>query len=152
MKFMFSPMDQMILQQYKCGAEPAVQLSKFFQNGSPTFHLILLNLQIRIAEMHAPKFLMYADWLHSAGDGLNERTKTATVLTDSVVEREGVGRVEPIVPGVAEFRCLFADDLERRCQLAEWDEGKESLQDIDKLITDIAIACLLHPLAGCELP
>jgi hypothetical protein len=45
MTLMFSPIDQMILRQYECAAEPVVLLSKFFQLNVPTSHI----LQARIA-------------------------------------------------------------------------------------------------------
>jgi hypothetical protein len=148
MQLMFLPMDQMILRQYECGSEPAVQLSKFFQSDYPTFHLILLNLRSRIAQMREPKFLMYGDVSHSNLEVLTNRSKTETVLSNAVEEREDVGRVEPMVQCVADFRKLFADDLDVRCNLAQWDEEKVSLMHVERLPPDIAISCLLHPVVG----
>jgi hypothetical protein len=44
MSFMVSISDRAILRQYKCGAKPAVLLSKFFQMDTPSAHLVLVHL------------------------------------------------------------------------------------------------------------
>ena len=147
--FMFSTMDQMILRQYECGAEPAVLLSKFFQRSYPTFHLILLHLRIRIAQMREPKFLMYGNISHSDMPVLTRRAKTETVLSNSVEKRDDEGRVDPMNKSVTMFRELFADDLEVRCGLSEWeDNSKKNLIPVERLPQDLAISCLLNPLVG----
>jgi hypothetical protein len=50
---MFTQNDQMILRQYKCGLEPVVLLSKFFQMDVPTSHLVLLHLRSATPTMYA---------------------------------------------------------------------------------------------------
>lgn len=147
--YMFAPMDQMVLRQYECGSEPAVLLSKFFQRTYPTFHLILFHLRVRIAQMREPKFLMYGDVSHSDFDILSNRSKSETVLSNSVEKQDDTGRVNPMVPCVADFRRIFADDLEVRCGLCEWeDKNKTILVDVERLPPDLAISCLLNPMVG----
>lgn len=146
---MFSPTDQLILRQYECGAEPVVLLSKFFQLDMPTSHLVLVHLRARIAQMRQPKFTMYADISHSRLETLTGRTKTETVLSSDVTDREDHGRVEIMQPCVEIFRECFADDLEIRCSLREIDERDLNLmRNVPALPPDIAVACLLHPLVG----
>lgn len=91
---------------------------------------------------------MYGDVSHSEMEVLTNRVKTETVLSDAVEQREDIGRVNPMAPCIAEFRNLFADDLEVRCGLAQWNNDKTSLVDVEHLPPDIAISCLLHPLVG----
>jgi hypothetical protein len=148
MTLMFSATDQMILRQYECGAEPVVLLSKFFQLDVPTAHLVLVHIRARIAQMRQPKFMMYADISHSQMEVLTNRAKTVTVLSDSATDRDD-GPSEPMHPCVADFRSIFADDLEVRCRLVQFsDIERIDVEDVPRLDVDIAIACLLHPLVG----
>jgi hypothetical protein len=149
MSFMFSTSEQAILRQYECAAEPVLMLSKFFQMDAPSAHLVLVHLRARIAQLREKKFSMYADVSHSEEEVLTNRTKTETVLSDDVVQRDGHGRVEPMHRCIATFRSVFADDMERRAGLVDVDREHEHIR-IPKaeLPTDMAIACLLHPLVG----
>ena len=150
MSLLFSPTDQMILRQYECGAEPAVLLSKFFQLDVPTSHLILVTVRARIAQMREKDFKMYADISHSALEVLTNRPMTVTVLSDEVTERED-GPSEPMQPCIAEFRKIFADDFEHRCGLVQFNDVQtDEIEDVPRLPSNIAIACLLHPLVGGE--
>jgi hypothetical protein len=152
LSLMFTRPDRMVLRQYECGSEPVVLLSKFFQSDFPTSHLVLIHLRVRIAQMRETRFAMYADISHSNLELLSNRNKTETVLSDAAVDREDDGgRVEPMVKCVADFRSLFADDLEHRSGLVERNVDDVSvLEDVQRLPPDIAIACLLHPLVGGE--
>jgi hypothetical protein len=147
---MFTPTDQMILRQYECGAEPVVLLSKFFQSDFPTSHLVLIHLRIRIAQMRESRFAMYSDLSHSNLAVITNRTKTEMVLSNDATEREeNGGRVEPMTKCVADFRSLFANDLERHSGLVVRNiDDANVLEDVERLPPDIAIACLLHPLVG----
>lgn len=149
MSLMFSTTDQMILRQYECGSEPVVSLSKFFQMDVPTSHLVLVHLRACIAELRKPKFQMYADISHSPLESLTSRNKTETVLSDEVVDREDHGRVEVMHKCVAKFRAIFADDLESRSGLVQWDEDNHLVATpVEELPSDLAISCILHPLVG----
>jgi hypothetical protein len=150
---MFTNTDQMILRQYECAAEPVLALSKFFQLDVPTAHLVLVHLRFQVAQLRENKFLMYSDISHSALSVLTNRTKTETVVTNEVTEREESGRTEAMHECVSEFRTIFADDIELRCQLRQVveiqeDEGIMQVEDVARLPEDIAIACLLHPIGG----
>ena len=150
LSLMFTRPDRMVLRQYECGAVPVVLLSKFFQSDFPTSHLVLIHLRVQIAQMRETRFAMYADISHSNLEVLSNRNKTETVLSDAATDRDDDGgRVEPMVKCVADFRKLFADDLERRSGLVERSVDELNvLDDVVRLPPDIAIACLLHPLVG----
>ena len=145
----FSPTDQMILRQYECAAEPAVLLSKFFQLDVPTSHLVLIHLRARIADMREPKFAMFADLSYTNLEVLTGRKKTEMVVShDDVADGDDHGRAETMEPCIARFRYLFADDFELRCGLVKETGILDEVEDVKKLPTDIAVACLLNPLVG----
>ena len=99
--------------------------------------------------MRELKFAMYADISHSNLPVLTNRTKTETVLSNDVTVCDDLaGRVEPMMQCVADFRRIFADDLEYRCGIAVFDPTNKERVEVKCLPQDIAIACLLHPLVG----
>jgi hypothetical protein len=67
-------------------------------------------------------------------------------LARNVTDWEDHGQVEPMLYPVDEFRVLVCDDLEMLCGLVYQDENEEDWRDT--LPSDIAVACLLHPLVG----
>jgi hypothetical protein len=99
--------------------------------------------------MQEPKSAMFADISHSHMEVLTGRNKTETVVShDNVADGDDHGRAETIEPCIARFRYLFADDLEIRCGLVKETGILEEVEDVQALPTDIAVACLLNPLAG----
>lgn len=115
-EFMFTPAEQTLLRQYECAAEPAVNLSRFFQLSVPTAHLVLIYLRARIAEMRDTQFMMYHEISYSMVPNIVNRPKTDRVGVDAEKNQHG-GVVGPMVEPVYEFRRDFADDLEIRCKL-----------------------------------
>lgn len=145
----FSSFDRMILRQYECASEPVVLLSKFFQLDVPTSHLVLVHLRARIAQIREPKFAMFADISHSYLEKLSDRKKTEMVVSDEVTDHGEGGPVESMQVSVANFRTIFADDLEIRCGLTRLDgNDEEVVHDVDAIPSDMAVACLLNPLVG----
>jgi len=113
MELMFTPTDQLILQQYECGAEPCLLLSKFLQMSGASSHHVLFECRVRIQQMHEPKFLMFADISHTNLEDLGKRAKTEMVLSNQVTDREESGQIEAMHPCIARFRHLFADNFEK---------------------------------------
>jgi hypothetical protein len=146
---MFTPSDQMMLRQYECAAEPVVLLSKFFQLNKPTSHLVIVHLRARIQQMRELRFNMYEDISHTKMPILTNPQKTETVLVRNVTDWEDHGQVEPMLFPVDVFRALVCNDLEIRCGFIFQDDNDEDLvHHADTLPSDIAVACLLHPLVG----
>lgn len=147
-ELMFTPAEINLLRQYECAAEPVVQLSRFFQLDVPTAHLVLLYLRAKIDELRDTQFMMYGEISYSDVPVLSDRKKTEIVGVDAEVEQQGatvIAMVEPIY----NFRILVADDLESRCKLTYYEQGV--IHDMQRLPKDIAIGCLLNPLAGGTL-
>jgi hAT family C-terminal dimerisation region len=144
--FMFSPTERLTLRQYECAAEPIVQLSDFFQLSVPTAHLVLVTLRARIAEMRSPQFWMYGDISNSEVEVLTGRKKTELVGTEEVTANP----VSPMLECIYDFRRIFADDIELRCKL-KFHNMDHIFEDVERLPSDIAISCILHPLVGGKM-
>jgi hypothetical protein len=143
---MFTPNDKKILRQYECGAEPCVQLSKFFQINGPTSHEVLFNLRARIEQLRSPSFSCFSDISHSNLKDLSKRMKTETVIASYIQDPTDTSddesqRTEVMDICIEKFRDLFAADMEKRCGI----DGKS------RLPADIAVACLMNPLYGGKL-
>jgi hypothetical protein len=143
---MFTPDDKKILRQYECGAEPCVQLSKFFQINGPTSHEVLFNLRARIEQLRSPSFSCFSDISHSNLKDLSKRMKTETVIASYIQDPTDTSddesqRTEVMDICIEKFRDLFAADMEKRCGI----DGKS------RLPADIAVACLMNPLYGGKL-
>jgi hypothetical protein len=75
--------------------------------------------------------------------------KTETVVShDDVADGDNHGRAETMEPCIARFRYLFANELEIRCGLVKETGILDEVEDVQALPADIAVACLLNPLAG----
>jgi hypothetical protein len=107
---------------------------------------VLFNIRVRVAEMKSTSFKMFADISHSDLPDLKKRVKTDTVLSTKIGEIEERGRTEPMYECIERFREKYAEDMEIRCCLAT-----ATRCDVVKLPSDIAVACLLHPLYGGKL-
>lgn len=88
------------------------------------------------------------DISHSPVEVLTRRAKTITVLSEDVEDRDD-GPSDVMQPCIAQFRSVFADDLEMRCKLVRFIDGDQpNIEDVPRLPVDIAIGCLLNPLLG----
>jgi hypothetical protein len=77
----------------KCGSQPCLLLSKFFQLHKPIIHETLFMIVARLTQMRETSFLMYGDISHSPEVlDLTKRTKTICVVSSHHLADPGDGQ------------------------------------------------------------